>query len=405
MALSVLSIIPVIIFALWLEYFEKELQELIIKTPDFEREPEFEKVRFFSLIVLLFQFTLFLGSDEIRQAFPLICDTTLGLCVCAQIALQLRAEKQIQATQSGAEPIFHILVKAARSWLIAALICGFLSVFGVLLARWVALSAHASATMGATLITLGGTLGMGCGLILNFALTPYHLLKTLPSSLMIGMPIEKTIQSIFTNHQIKLPKLWVVELQKFRIIDLLITGFKAGRGPFAYSLFISRLTLNTLNEAEIRSLLLIEVSHLKLNHLRKRVALASTLIINSLIIAILVTLTVQKFVPDPGVVEFLGATLGFIAFIISMRWVALQKQMQEFAADSYALDHLELDLEHFANAVRKLDYFSIQANHPEHMKNMPLMGFPDTERRLFLLNAYFAKQSKYQKSDQERIAA
>ena len=402
MALIVLSAIPVVSYAIWLDYFETNLRELMVKQPDFDKETELEKVRFLSLMVLLFQFTLFLGSDEIRRSYPLICGLTVTLCVSIQVSLQLRAEKSLHLNSEYAEPLLTIALKAMRSWFVAASICGFLSIFGVLIARYIGLVSNVP-TLGATLLMLlGGSIGMSCGLILNFALAPYHLLKILPTTPLKELPIGKNIQTLFEKNGMSTPKLWLIELQKLRIIDILITGFRAGRGPFTFSLFLSRFVLNTLNSGEIQSLLLIEVSHLKLKHFQKRVVLISTLTMNSLIFAILVTLTVQKFFPGRGGYEFLGTTLGLIFLVSTFRWTSIQKQNQEFEADAYALDHLNLEFEHFSNALRKLDYFSVKDSHPDGLKNMPLMGFPETERRIFLLSIYLKKRAA---SNTDQLAA
>lgn len=405
LTLAILNFIPIIIYALWLEYYEKELKELLIKSTEFDRDSELEKIRFFSLMVLLFEFMLFLGADGVRSAFPFYADLTVVLASVAQISLQMRAEKTVQLTRSEYEPVFPIMLKALRAWLVAALICGSFSICGIILARWAAKNTINSEILGVGLTLIGGLAGMAIGLILNFALTPYHILKILPASPMGEHPVRKMIKPLFDQYGIRLPKLWIIELKKLRIFDLIIVGFRLGRGPFAYSLFLSQHVLSTLDENEIRSLLTIEVSQLRLNHVRNRMILASALIINSLILSLTTGLTALQISSNPGFSEFLGTFVGFIFFIISMRWVAIQKQAQEFEADTHALDQLNLDFLQFSNALRKLDFSIIAERHPENVKNMPLIGFPDTERRLFLLSNYLAKQGKTQKLDEQKLAA
>ena len=402
MAIVVLSIIPLVIFVLWLDYFENGLRDLMIKKPDFDREAELEKVRFFSLIIFLFQFILFLGSDEVRKVFPLICDLTITLCILIQISLQLKIEKVIQPNTETTDPILNIALRTIRSWLIAAAICGFLSIFGVLIARWFATLLDSSDLTATALMLIGGTLGMALGLALNFALAPYHIIKILPTFPMNELPIKTVIRSLFEKNHIKTPNLWVIDLKKIRLIDLILTGFMTGKGPFTYSLFLSQFTINTLTSTEIRALILVELAHIKLKHLQKRIALTSTLIGNSLICATLIALTAKKFFPTPGGDEFLGMGLGLVFLISSLRWSIVQKQNQEFEADIYAIDHLNLEYEQLSNALRKLDYFSIKNLQPENVKNMPLMGFPETERRLFLLSAYLKKKNP---TPTEKLAA
>ncbi len=405
MALAILSLIPVVIFALWLDHFEKRLRNLLIKNPNFEREPELEKVRFFSLLVLLFQFTLFLGADEIRGALALVCDLILVLGASTQLALQLRAEKQLQKDQPGSESVLAITLKMVRSWILAATVCGLLSIFGILFTRWIVTNQRLPEVIGTLLLILGGVGGMGCGILLNFALVPYHILKIFPASPMSGLPVAKMIQDLFELHQTATPRLWMIELKKFRLIDLAIAGLSSGRGPFKYALFISQFALNSVNEAELKALLLVEIGHVKLQHQRKRLTLVSGLILNSLTFAILVTLWAEQTYPGKGGYDFLGTTLGFIFFVTSIKWISLQKETQEFEADAYALDHLNLDFEVLSNALRKLDYFSVKNIQSDNGEKTPLMGFPETERRIFLLNAYLIKKEKQAATHSDDLAA
>src|SRR6476620_2355583 len=85
-AVAILSTIPVVLYALWADYYGRYLQRLKAEgaksdqsrgnvhadpiNPPFNPEEEVEKVRSTSLFVILFQLTLFLGSTEVRQEYP-----------------------------------------------------------------------------------------------------------------------------------------------------------------------------------------------------------------------------------------------------------------------------------------------------------------------------------------------
>lgn len=94
-AFALLSIIPLVAFALWSEYFGRHLDALMIKRPQYEREPELQKVRMTSLCVILFLVALFIGSAEIREAFPLLSQLVFGGSVLIQLGLQTWVERKI----------------------------------------------------------------------------------------------------------------------------------------------------------------------------------------------------------------------------------------------------------------------------------------------------------------------
>src|SRR5271156_296784 len=78
--LAVMSAIPVVVFALWGEYFRDYLKKLQISEPRFDRTSELRKVRSVGLFVLIYEVMLFFGSAEIRSSQP---NLTYGVFVAA----------------------------------------------------------------------------------------------------------------------------------------------------------------------------------------------------------------------------------------------------------------------------------------------------------------------------------
>ncbi|MBI2712295.1 MAG: hypothetical protein HYX41_05480 [Bdellovibrio sp.] len=122
-ALAILCAIPVVIFALWADYFGNHLEALEKEKPDYEREVEHEKIRIAGILGLLLQFMLFLSSAELREQFPLLVNLIFILSVVFHLSIQSNLEKKIRplqqpenSSEAPQEEVLGILLRTAISW-------------------------------------------------------------------------------------------------------------------------------------------------------------------------------------------------------------------------------------------------------------------------------------------------
>src|SRR4051794_9662593 len=98
-ALAMISAIPVVVLALWSEYFKQDLHELAIKKPQYDRDDELEKIRIAGILGLLLQFTLFLAAGDIRQDSPLMTHLIFLGAIFFQLGIQSNLEKQLRPSE------------------------------------------------------------------------------------------------------------------------------------------------------------------------------------------------------------------------------------------------------------------------------------------------------------------
>jgi Zn-dependent protease with chaperone function len=204
-------------------------------------------------------------------------------------------------------------------------------------------------------ILTGGALGVGFGLLANFALGAYHLKKILPVTAITDESLRTLLTECFTHQGLAAPELWRVETERAREATALIAGFNGGRWVFRPGLFLSRSAIEALTPTELSAVVLHEVAHLKLRHLRKRLLSSAGLIVGLTIAATFVVFLSLLALPDgPGrtLVSY-AAAAG--AMIISFRGLAAQSRRHELEADRYAVRRLNADPAAMIEALRKFD--------------------------------------------------
>jgi Zn-dependent protease with chaperone function len=186
----------------------------------------------------------------------------------------------------------------------------------------------------------------------------------------------------------KPPGFWIIELKQFRVVNILSVGFQTGFRPFRPALFICRPILSLLSEQELEAVVLNEVSHLALQHLRKRFVLTSFLILATAAIAILTIAIGQKFFPKDWVADVLGPSIAFVSFLASLKYLGVQRKNHEAEGDWYSVEKLGVSPDHLISALRKLDLSTLRAGSKEDIvvpPGLPFLGFPETEQRISVL--------------------
>jgi Zn-dependent protease with chaperone function len=407
---ALISAIPIFIFALWADHIENKQLHASTQKISFDAETEIEKLRFLNLLVILFQFIFFLRSEELRNYFPIGSNMILVLCVSLELTMLTSTEKKLLPTpphyEGHSKPLVPIILKTIRSWLMIAASCVLSSVACATVFQALANRFQISSFGNQIIITAGTTVGLVSSLIVHFALIPFHLCKILPHSTLRNLKIRAQIDRLFTAHELRIPNIAVVNMQKTRIFDALLIGLAKGRGPFRYTLFMSKQTLELLTEKELASIVSLQMSHFKLKHIQNRFTLTFSLALMSGCLGIITGLTLNTVWGIQETGDLMAQIVGLISLIISIHCLMLQYEKQSLEAGIYALNHFKIDLTDLATALRKMDYHAAKEVNPAHTKNLPLMGLPDTERRIFLWTAYYADKHKIaSNSDKNSLAS
>lgn len=388
-AIAIISIIPIILYALWADALERSLFEHPQEFDSADRENESNKLKMAHLIIIIFQFSLYLESPLLRQAYPFASQIMLITALSIQWVLHSSTERKLFPKHEHQESLLILSLKIIRSWLIGILICSIFLVLFLQLHFFLVHKLQVLAPLSTFTLILSSTLAMIAGMIMNYALAPFHLLKALPHESLEDHPIKKTVVQLFEKHSLPVPKLWIIKLQQFRFIDLSILGFQSGRWIFQYSLFISQPALQQLNSEELHALLQNEISHILLHHPRKKLLSTGFYWILSTLFAISTGLILIYLIHRPDLADLSSLSVGLTSFLFSFQRLGLKTKQLEFEADVYTLTKLKIPFETWAESLRKLDRIMIH-NHPQ-LSNLLIhkeQALPETEQRIQLLALY-----------------
>jgi Zn-dependent protease with chaperone function len=240
-------------------------------------------------------------------------------------------------------------------------------------------------------VLTGGALGVGLGLLANFALGAYHLKKILPVTAIPAGPLRDSLAECFTRHGLAAPELWRVESERREAgmpgsraeATAMIAGFNGGRWIFTPGLFISRGAIEALTTDQLRAVVLHEVSHLQLRHLRNRLLSSAALIVGLTVVATFCVFLSLVFLPEGPGRSLVSYAAAAGAMIVSFRGLSAQSRRHELEADRHAVLQLGADPDALGEALRKFD----EINHSEGRRPGRVGTHPSTSARLQELEA------------------
>lgn len=390
--LAVLTAIPVVGMALWADYFGRYAEALAKENPDFDRPNEILKVRLASLFALVFQFILFLATADIRREYPIAANVMFMSAMILQILIQNAAEKRvnpaIQAkTSEGVGLALRALFWSALGGVLYISLL-FVCLRGALL---VGQAFKATPAIATGLMIAGSIAGVVGGLGLAFALGPFQMRRMFPTSRLTDERFRNTLDDCFSKAGVSPPDYWILELSRFNRGNALITGFRSGRGIFRPALFLSASLVSGLSEAELRAVVLHEISHMRLHHMRKRFVLSSGMILAASLAAGMLVIVAHLINPGGPANSLVGLLTIFSSFVMTLRFLEKQNRLQEIEADITAVK-LGASIADLEGALRKLDQMNGQpTDRAEPSSKLSGSGHPSTEERIKIIHAYFER--------------
>lgn len=389
-ALTVVAAIPVVLYALWADYYHRYIALLESeRAEDFDRASELRTVRLSGVFTIAIQALIFLAVQPLRDAYPILSLAIFLVALLAQGQVQFSLEKSLRKVEAApTENLQHTL--RSMGWL-------FLSLF----TYWVTLAVFVAGAYGlarlfksspqgaAVAVLIGQFVGIFAGLAMNYALAPVFLRKMVPVREFGDS--EGSLKSLFTGcfsrAGLRTPQFFVIEMERFRWNNALIAGFTNGRGFFKAGFFLTRSLIEKLSAEEIEAVACHEVSHSALSHLRNRFVLGAIAVILTTIVAGGLFFVAKTVVPAT---VFKFAKWWILMLPIGVPWLAIRSQSrtQEFEADAHAVMHLGAKADALAEALKKIDQMNDVSIHVE---SLPVVGgtHPATEariQRLRLLN-------------------
>ncbi|MGK5084514.1 M48 family metallopeptidase [Bdellovibrionota bacterium FG-1] len=411
--LAILVSIPVVGLALWVDYFGKSLQALVKEDPLYDRSTELSKIKIATWIGILFQSVLFIATAELRDQAPWSAYGLFLLAFLIQNRIQVHAETQVKGphdpsvkTEAFTRKPRNVLEqnglgnyepgRAVRSF-VWALLGGALYILGfatpVVIASLTTRLFHLNPTSAAVVVILSAVLGMIFGLVINFALAPFYLRQMLTVKTIEQESRHRLLSQCFEQANIPTPSLWIVESAPSEAIAM-IAGFSRAKSWFKPGLFLSRGLLDLLNEQELHAVVLHEVAHLSLNHLRRRLTYSGLLLVGTTTVATTLIFIANLWAPQGELRNWVGMIAASLAFFSAFRLLGTQSRQHETEADVFCVERLGADVTAFTSALRKLD----KTNSGNPFAAVSGLTHPATERRIALLNSRFSQKNKQDKA-------
>jgi Zn-dependent protease with chaperone function len=344
LAYCMAAAIPVVAFSLWTEYFARYLMEELKDNRALDQDRELRRLRGASLYTLCSQAVIYLASAPLRidywgiAAMVFAGSLLIQQKVLANTERDLFPQKSEKESKSAVGVGFRMLLWnltgiAAYLFLVQACALGF------------AMASHALGLpqhLGLTLTLVGGLLGIVGGLILTFGLAPLQIRKSMESRIIEDPELKNLLKSCFKKAEIRELDCYMVETPIQTWNNAWVAGFTGGRGVFRPGMFFTQSLLRNFTLAELEAVVLHEVSHIRLRHLKKRFFYTIRLLMLSSLILTAVGAAAVVMLP-PGARALPILPLAIAALFIPMRKIRELVGKQEFEADRFTVTHLGLD--------------------------------------------------------------
>jgi Zn-dependent protease with chaperone function len=386
--LAVMSAIPVVLLGIWADSFSRRVDQLERDDPKFEREPELENVKMASLCALVSQILLFIGSSDLREHYPAMSPVIFVVAVLSQIMIQTRAENKVQKyLGESRNSIFRISLRATFCWILGVSIHVLFLAVAVGVTVFVVQRLQPTFFVGILALAATSVMALVAGITINVALAPFYFRRTFPMRKLEEAALKERVEGCFSKYGFEPPALWILELQELKITQNILVGLKGLKGKFQRSFFLSGLVLSVLTSDELEALTLNQVSHLVLQHPKKRGLLIFALISITTVLALITVFVGQGFSVEDPVVEIMGTLISFALFITSFRVLYVQTQKHETESDVYTVKNMGVACCDLISALRKLDLLIEPIPQDLTSISKSPLGFPDTERRIQLLES------------------
>jgi len=371
--LIISTAIPVVMFALWKEYFEQDWNdpEQVEREEDQALEGAIARIRLAGLLTTTLQLVIFMATSQIRQEDPVagvsgLWITLAGLVVqrIQQASLEHRVTRGVHKEK---KPV-AVVMTGQVLWAFAGLVVYLGLLGGSLLSTALIISFFKMTGLKAAATLVVGTLvGYTLALASNFVLSPWFMKRILPGSSLGDGELRERISHWFKMAETQEPELRIFD-QSPTLLSAWVTGISSLKGPFRPVLWLTPIALELLDEDEIEAVVKHEVIHLKKNHLLQRFALAW-----AMSLLVLVTLSaglgLAAWLPKEQAGPILPAFSLFLGVALvwgSIRAIQEQSRLHELEADLLCITELGARASALESALRKAERINGAATSKSH---------------------------------------
>jgi Zn-dependent protease with chaperone function len=363
MALAALNAIPVATYALWLDYFERRAAEERVSR-DYEVGPDLQLLNAAGISTALALAIVFFATRPYRTEHPIASIAFFLGAIAAQTWLQARAAKRISPVGVKQDQDESPLARELNSslWL-GGMITAYLG-FTALLALSLASVFHSLGATQALTALAGGAGALGgviLGLTFVYAIAPLTIRKVFPVRDMPPSELRLMIEKGFEQSKLDTPDIYIIRGDDLSAHNLMVAGFPKGRGIFRPAVFVFDALVRAANTgekgftpAELNAMILHEVSHASLNHLKKRLTTTCLSLPISVLVGSGAWMAAQLYLA-PGVAELTQFVITLGVIVTPFRLVNQLIRKQEVEADLNAVIQFGADPQAMISALERLD--------------------------------------------------
>jgi Zn-dependent protease with chaperone function len=422
LGLLIAAAIPVVMFALWAEYFKEETATERDESPGQQADEELvmerlTRIRLAGLIATCLQLVIFLATSPVREEGPV--QSIVGLLVTlaalvTQRAIQLRLERDnLPAMEKSGSPRFdQQIFPSSLFWAFAGMFIYFGILSGCVLASAVAVAVLKVEGMGALgVIGAGALVGYSLALASNFAISPWLFKKMIPSREVRDPRLQAMLSRCFEAGAVPAPEFREIPEGSVRSVNAWVTGFAGMGGALRPVLWLTpRLVEEFFKggfDAEFEAIIKHEVAHMRLRHLARRFMLAWSM---SLVVlgTMAGSLAINAFFRGQEVASALPVFS--LAAAVGLLWLALhlarkQARMQELEADLFAVRELGASASSLVSALNRIEGWNAPLEGRAPGEPSKTVGsHPASAERIAALAPLAAAEAASRPSDQKRAA-
>ena len=419
LGLLIAAAIPVVMFALWCEYFrgdtESASQDLDSSTDEEEiTRDRLMRIRLAGLMGTVLQLIVFLSTSPVRQQSPAasiagLLATLAGLV--AQRALQLRLEQAtIPRGAEGARSDAR-LFPSAVFWAFAGMLIYFGILFGCVFSSAVAVAVFRIQGYPAlAILGTGAVLGYSFALASNFALAPWLFKKMVPSEEVTDPRVLALLSRWFQDSGVATPEFRTLPAASSTSANAWVTGFPNGSGILRPVLWLTPKLLHEISrggwDSEFEAIAKHEAAHMRLGHLARRFLLAWSM--SLLVLGVMVgSLALNAYLHSKQVASALP--IFSLAGALALLWLSLgaarrQARRHELEADRFSVEVLGASARSLIQALRKIEEWNRDAGLPE-ARTGSFGSHPATEERIAALEPLARAEEEASAPETDRRAA
>jgi Zn-dependent protease with chaperone function len=416
LGLLIAAAIPVVMFALWSEYFRNESAEegdSASRRLDDEESAagQLTRIRLAGLISTSLQLVIFLSTGPVREESPAhsiagLVVTLAALVVQRVLQIQLERDYYPKDEQGG---MAGQLFPSGMFWAFAGIFIYMGILSGTVFAAAAAVAVFKLDGMPAiAVIGAGGVLGYSLALASNFAISPWLMRRMIPSREVQDQRLAAVLSRCFEANGVNAPEFREIRSGYVRSVNAWMTGFPGLRGPLQPVLWLTPRIVEEFQKGEFHpefeAVILHEVAHMKLRHLARRFLLAWAMSLT--VLAVMAgTLAVNAFYRSqqtPSILPVFSLAAAAALIWASLRLAQRQARAQELEADRCAVSDLGASASGLVRALQNIEAWNAATEGRKPGEPAPSMGsHPATEDRIAALQPLAEAERASTQSEQK----